>query len=194
MRNSIRIAAAGTLGFVLASGAWAQDDNIEAMPGFFDFGSIPGVASEPKVQIDLNPVLLGFVREASKEAESDAGNALAGLKSVRVSVYEAVENQDAVMDYIGETSQQMESEGWQRVIYVEEQGEERVRMYMKSQGNRVAGLTMMVAGGGDDEAVFINIVGDIDPAQLGKLAGSLGAGGLLDGLSQAKLALDNEDG
>jgi len=194
MRNSIRIATVGVLGVLIAAGAWAQEDKIEDMPGFFDFGSIPGVASDPKVQIDLNPVLLGFVREASREADTEAGSSLAGLKSVRVSVYDTVENKDAVMDYIGDTSQRMEGEGWQRVIYVEEEGEERVRMYMKSQGNRVAGLTMMVAGGDDDEAVFINIVGDIDPAQLGKLAGSLGMGGVLDGLSQAKIALDNGDG
>ena len=44
---------------------------------------------------------------------------------------------------------------------------------MKTVGSKVAGMAVMVIEPGSD-AVFMNIVGEIDPAQLGQVASRFG--------------------
>jgi hypothetical protein len=45
----------------------------------------------------------------------------------------------------------------------------------------LAGITVMVTdNGGGDEAVFINIAGTIQPAQLGRIAGAIGMDGMFN--------------
>jgi hypothetical protein len=70
---------------------------------------------------------------------------------------------------------------------VREDGEQ-VRVYMKPTAagstappGSLAGITMMVTdSGGGDEAVFINVAGVIQPAQLGKIAAAIGMDGMFN--------------
>ena len=82
-----------------------------------------------------------------------------------------------------------EAAGWQRLVYVEDEGE-KVRIYAKLEGQRMVGMTVMVVGDdegdetagetsdGPGDAVFINIAGDIDPAKLGRIASEVGVDGI----------------
>jgi Domain of unknown function (DUF4252) len=160
----------------VSSASWAQ-------AGFFDFGKIPGLDAEPTVQIDLNPAMLGFVAAAAQPTDPETAKVLAGIEGVRVFVYENVgDDMQAVQRFIDNTSERLESEDWHRVVFIQE-GDEKVRIYMKlatAQGStqsNVSGLTVMVAEGAG-EAVFINIAGQIDPAQFGRLAAAFDIDGL----------------
>jgi uncharacterized protein DUF4252 len=163
----------------VSSVCWAQ-------AGFFDFSKIPGLP-EPTVQIDLNPAMLGFVAEAARSTDPETADVLTGIEGVRVYVYEDIgANMQAVLSYIDDTSKQLESEGWHRTVFVQE-GDEKVRIYMKlatatgSTKSNVSGLTIMVADGGG-EAVFINVAGEIEPAQFGRLAAAFDFDGVFDGV------------
>lgn len=141
--------------------------------GYFDFDSVPGLGGEAKVQIDLNQQMVGFVIAATQAAEeSEAANVLSGIEGVRVRVYDDIEDPEAVLEFIDDSSGRLERDGWQRAVYVQDD-EGRVRVYIKFDDTRMAGLTVMVAGH-SDEAVFINVVGQIDPVTLGKLANTMG--------------------
>ena len=48
---------------------------------------------------------------------------------------------------------------------------EQVQIFMKAGTDTVEGLTVMAVN--DEEAVFLNILGVIDPAQIGKVMNSL---------------------
>jgi hypothetical protein len=148
--------------------------------GYFDFGQVPGIKENPTVQIDLNPAMLGFVNAAANAADPEAAKLLAGIENVRVRVYEDVDDQKAFMRFIDDTSGELERDGWQRVVYVEED-DSKVRIYMKVEDTIASGITVMVADS-KDEAVLINIAGRIDPTQLGNLMNSMGQGGVLDSL------------
>ena len=152
--------------------------------GYFDFGQIPGVADNPKVQIDLNPVMLAFVGEAARVADPASGDLISGIENVRVRVYETTNNVDDLLEFIDDTSGQLESDGWQRTVFVDDE-ESKVRVYMKFDDNNATGLTLMVAGE-DDEAVFINVAGLINPTELGQLMNTLGAGDAIRGLTNVQ--------
>jgi hypothetical protein len=157
-----------------ASSASAQGD--------FLFGEIPGLDAEPTVEIDLNPVMMGLISEAAKGAEGEAAAALAGITNVRVRVYEGISDdiQD-VLKFVDDTSTRLERDGWHTVVRVREGGE-HVRIFMRPGTDAtISGLTVMVAdSGGSDEAVFINVAGTIQPAQLGRIAGAIGMDGMFD--------------
>jgi hypothetical protein len=146
--------------------------------GYFDFSQVPGLGVEPTVQIDLNPTLLGFVTAAAQASDPEVAEAISGIENVRVRVYEHVEDPDAVLAYVEDSSGQLESDGWQRMVYI--QGDqEKVRVYVKIENNQAVGLTVMVVDGPADEAVFINVAGLIDPVKLGQVAKGIGVDGIL---------------
>jgi hypothetical protein len=156
--------------------------------GYFSFGEIPGVDVEPSIEIDLNPVLLGWVSEAAKGADVEEAEALAGITNIRVHVYENIADDIADMQkFVEETSARLEREGWHRAVKVNEDGEQ-VRIYMKplaagasAAPGSIGGLTVMVTDeGSGDEAVFINIAGTIQPEQLGRIAGKIGMNGMFN--------------
>jgi len=158
--------------------------------GYFSFGEIPGVDMKPTIQIDMNSAMLSFVSEAAKAAgaEPDAAAALAGITHVRVYVYEGISDDLLdVLKFVDATSESLERDGWHAVVRVRE-NDEQVRVYMKpaAPGSDVApgslaGLTLMVTdGGAGDEAVFINVAGVIQPAQLGRIAAAIGMDGMFN--------------
>lgn len=158
--------------------------------GYFPFGEIAGLDVKPTVEINLNPAMLGFVREAAKGANAEAASALAGITGVRVYVYEDIDkNFDDVLKFVDRTSTTLERDGWHPAVRVNED-DEQVRVYVKpvapdaaNPGGTIAGLTVMVTDSGPGgEAVFINIAGVIQPAQLGQIAGAIGMDGVFNGI------------
>jgi hypothetical protein len=148
--------------------------------GYFDFDDIPGVGERPSVRIDLNKQMLGFVTAAAgASGEPNAAEILAGIDLVRVRVYEELEDPEEVIGFIDDSSSRLEQDGWQPAVSIQD-GEDRVRIYMQFVDDRVAGMTVMVADG--SEAVFINIVGTIDPVMLGQLSRQIGINGVIDGI------------
>ena len=147
--------------------------------GYFTFGEIPGVDVKPTVEIDLNPAMLNFVVGATSGSDPETAKVLAGITNMRVYVYEELgDNAKAVFKFVDDTSRRLERDGWSTAVRVNDD-DEQVRIFMKvdpatqdPSTSSVSGITLMVTDG-DDEAVFINIAGKIEAAQLGKIMGSL---------------------
>jgi len=141
--------------------------------GYFDFGQIPGVSQTPKVQVDLNPAMIQFVQAAAAAADPDVAALINSIQNVRVRVYNLDDDVDDLFGFIDDTSGDLERDGWQRAVFVDDD-EAKVRVYLKFDGSNATGITVMVAGDRDDEAVFINVAGLINPTQLGMLARKYG--------------------
>jgi hypothetical protein len=160
------------LGICASASAQAQ--------GYYDFGSIPGVAEQPTVDINLNQTLLGFVFSGLTAQNPELAELSQGLRGVRVRVYETLRNSNRVGEFIDTTSATLESQGWQRVVYVQDEGS-KARIYLQMTEDEISGMTVMVVD--NSEAVFINIVGSINPEKLALLASQMGAGGAFDAMS-----------
>lgn len=152
--------------------ALAQGTNA---PGYVEFGDLGVLSSDPpKVEISLGASLLGFLSAATEEEDAELAQTLSRLQSIRVNVFEVDEEKgDQAMQYITGVAAQLEQRGWERAVVVREE-DSVVHMYMMMVDGNVVGMAVMMAGGPGDDAVFMNIVGEIEPRQLGRIAAKFG--------------------
>src|SRR5688572_11537184 len=155
--------------------------------GIFSFDDVP-IDSEPTVEVNMGPEMLSLFGEAAKGAAGQTANALEGVTNVRVLVYEDIaEDMQDVIRFVDATGTKLEGDGWHAVVRIREEGEQ-VRVYMKpGTGGTLAGVTVMITddgadGGGGREAMFINVAGAIQPAQLGQIASTVGINGVFYGV------------
>ena len=152
----------------------------------FSFADIP-IDKEPTIEVDLGPEMLQMLGEASKGEPGEPGSALDGITNVRFRMYEEIDDDmQNVLRFVDATATRLQADGWQAVVRIRD-GSDLIRVYMKpGTGGNLAGVTfMMTSGDGSDgsgEAMFINVAGAFQPAQLGQLAsinGITGAVGVL---------------
>lgn len=166
-----RLLLAALLGWALPLAAAAQ---LETLPGYADFGDLTGATgAEPAVEVSLGQALLGFLSAAAREEDPELADALSRLRSIRLNVFRLDSaNLANARERAGEIARRLEQDRWEPAVSVRSE-ENIIHMYMKMDGDRVAGMTvMMVEASG--EAVFMNIVGEIDPEQLGRVAARFG--------------------
>lgn len=160
----IRTACAGLTALGICTGTAAQ--------GHFDLEKLPGVPEYPTVQVDLDAALLDFMAAIAERQEPAVAEVIGGLDHVRVLIYDMFEDSAAISELVEEASAALEREGWRRTVYVREDDVEKVRIYTQIDGQNLAGMKVLVLD--PEEAVFINIAGPIEPAQLGRVANVLG--------------------
>ena len=110
--------------------------------------------------------MLGFVAALSESEEPEASELLRSLEAVRVFVYEMDDAANAV-EHIQDVAADLKGNNWVPIVVARDEGE-LVNVFVRMTGEVIEGLTVMAAGD-DDEAVFINIVGELDPTDLSKV-------------------------
>ena len=88
------------------------------------------------------------------------------LHGVRVSVFEKPSVTEEAVAYVKTISSNLNQQGWESVVTVNSD-DEQVRVFMKFNGENVEGITVMALE--EDEAVFVNVIGDLKPDELGKV-------------------------
>ena len=154
------------LAAMLALPVMAQEDALKDYSGYVDFGELGSIFGEPTVQIAVGASLLNLVSSLSAEEDPDAAALLKRLNGVRVNVYETSGFADGAVDYVKNISADLGNLGWESVVTVNSD-EEQVRIFMKINGDMVEGITVMAVE--DTEAVFVNVIGNINPDELGKV-------------------------
>lgn len=155
----------GLLAMLISLSAVGQEDELKGMPGYIDFGQLNSVYGEPKVRINIGSFLLGFVAAAAKE-DPEAAEILKGLEGVRISIYSTEGQIAPAIEHLTEVKSMLQSQNWEPIVQVNE-GDEQVQIFMKADGEGMQGLTVMAVDG--EEAVFLNILGSIDPENLSKV-------------------------
>lgn len=150
------------LAATLALPVMAQEDALKDLPGYVSFGELSSVYGEPRVMINVGGAILKFVGAAAKN-DPEAAKILNGLKGVRINVYAIDGNPDAALEQVNTVKGLLQSRQWEPIVQVMEAGEQ-TQIFMKLEGELMEGLTVMTVS--DEEAVFINIIGQLDPAQL----------------------------
>ena len=159
------------ISFFVALPVFAQTDELRDEPGYVDFGALNSAYGEPKVEINIGAALLGFVGALADDDDPEAAAIFDKLKAVRVNVYTVDGDASAAIDHINEVSSTLQSRDWTPIVTVRDEGE-HVRIFVKMSGEKIDGLTIMAAED-DDEAVFINVIGEIDPEDLSKVTDTL---------------------
>jgi hypothetical protein len=165
MKYWMKIGLATVLGLLLGLPAMAQEDALKDLPGYVDFGELQGVYGEPKVMINLGGSILKFVGGMTKD-DPETAALLSQLKGVRINVYSTGGKPDAALQKISQVKSLLQGGSWEPIVQVNEEGEQ-AQIFIKFSGDVMEGLTVMAVD--EEEAVFINIIGQLDPAQLGRV-------------------------
>jgi hypothetical protein len=179
---------------MLAMPAWAQEDALKDLPGYVDFGELNSIFGEPSVQIAVGGSLLSLVGTLSASEDPELGELFKRLHGVRVSVFETEGMADGAVDYIKQVSSSLNDQGWESVVTVNT-ADEQVRIFMKINEDKVEGITVMTVE--EDEAAFINVIGNLDPEQLGRVMDNfdidLGSGSEAEHDSEMHADADDEE-
>lgn len=168
MKKSILITI---LLFLLTPALYAQQgDDYKNHPGYIDFGSFEKFKdSEETVEIFIKGPLLRFVAKATENEDVELASLLHNLKLIKLNVFSVdkltIEDARNVMKSV---SNKIDRNKWELMVRVKETGENVEIFTQFGPDDSLNGLVVMVVS--KDEAVFVNIVGTIEPSKLGKLS------------------------
>ena len=144
----------------------AQEDELKDLPGYVDFGDLSLTYGEPKITINLGGTMLNFVGMMSSSESPETSEMISKLKGIRVQIYSLEENADVARSQFSDTKSSLKSSGWEPIVQVNED-DEQVLVYMKTLDGNMEGMTVMVVD--DEEAVFVNVIGQLNPAELAQV-------------------------
>lgn len=161
--------AVAVLPAALAPTALAQD-RLARDPGYLDLSFVDAwFRQPPSVEVNVKGALLTLVAEASRYDDPELSDLLRKLKAIQVRTFALPPGQHrGIEQRTAELAQRLENQGWDAVVRVRD-GDERVHMFVKTAGSTIAGMVVMVIDPQSRESVFLNIVGDIDPEQIGRI-------------------------
>ncbi len=171
--NKLKIIIA-TVAF-LSINVLSQSTDVTKEPGYVDFGDFTAFENSTKVtEVILDEDLLSVLAAMSDENDPNIMSILNGIKLVKANVYEISEdNKDELKKRIDEVDSKLSSTGWKRIIRT--RGEDEIaNVYIKlNNDKKIVGLAVTNFEK-DGEAAFVNIVGNIDLATIGKLGKKFG--------------------
>lgn len=179
-RRLLTVLLIAVLPVVLAWTVAAQED-LTHHPGFVDFGKLDLFSEEElSVHVSVKGPMLTLVAEAARGSDRDLANMLSRLKLLEVRVFEVADSElESLQRKIRQIAKDLESKGWEAAMTLRS-GKSQGYMYLKLSDGKPQGLAAAFLGD-EDQAIFVNIVGEIDPSQVGRLAAKFS----LDELAEA---------
>ena len=149
---------------------FAQSTDVTKEPGYVNFGSLTEFENSTGVtEVILDEDLLSVLAEISTEEDPNVMEILKGLKLVRANVFEVTESNKSELEAkVNNIDSKLMNSNWKRIVKTRSD-DEIANIYIKQNSNKqIVGL-VVTSVGDDDEAAFVNIVGTIDLATIGKL-------------------------
>lgn len=169
MKNLLRssfAAATISLAFIVSSQA------AEVEVGAIDIGQLMPSAKGQFVEINLSPAMLKFAARIAARHEPEAAELIRNLKSIRVNVVGLDDtNRAATVEQIESVRRKLETDGWTKMVTVREKdGGDNVDVHVKQHGEEAIDGIVVTVLDKKGEAVFVNIVGNINADQIAQLA------------------------
>jgi hypothetical protein len=173
MKSALRssfIAAACAVGLALSTTFAAA-----AAPGEIDFGPLlAGAVGTKTIEINLPEPLLAFAATIAKCQDADAAALIKDLKHIRVNVLGLDDkNRADITARVQKIRTELAAQGWLRAVNVQDNGDDVAVLIKLGNGSAIEGLAVTVLGK-DNEAVFVNIVGNIDPERIAAIGEKYG--------------------
>ena len=165
MKYTMRKLAVGVMMVLLAMSAMAEEDELKTLPGYVKFESLDEVYGEPKVRVNVGGFLLSLMSKAAKN-DPEAAAVLEGLEGVRINVYSTEGAVAPAIDELQNAKNLLLSQNWEPIVQVNEDGE-NAQVFIKADREGVQGVTVMAVD--EEAAVFVNILGLVDPKHLGTI-------------------------
>ncbi len=160
--------AAATLSLALPASTIAAETEL----GAIDIGQLMPSAKGQFVEVNLSSAMLKFAARITARHEPETAELIRNLKSIRVNVVGLDDsNRTATVGQIESVRRKLEADGWTKMVTVREQNDgDNVDIHVKQRGDEsIDGLVVTVIDK-KGEAVFVNIVGNINAEQIAKIA------------------------
>jgi hypothetical protein len=148
----------------------AQDNVVKNNPGYFDFGDLSSFDNgEEGAEVNIEEHLIKMVAKMTAEEDKQLSGLLNGLKLIKVNTFQVDDkNRSAIKKKITSVQNSLSGSKWDKIARIREKGEDMSVFLKTDRNNKINGV--VVAGIMDKgQAVFVNIVGDIDLEAIGKL-------------------------
>ena len=165
-----------------------QKEDYSKLPGYFNYQDFSQLKdAESTTEVYLEEPLLKMITSMAEEKTDGLGDAISGLKLVRVNEFRIPKDEHTNMGAAIESMDKMlNSKNWDRIVRINSKGN-YTNIYIKKEANGVlAGLTIISLEKAFDKgdpysagkATFVNIVGKIDLNKIGKLTKKFNLPGL----------------
>jgi hypothetical protein len=163
----------------------AQWEGLEELPGYFPLDELSLIeADDLTLEINLTAPILRMVAAFAGEQDPELAALVEGLEAVRVRAGELRPGgEGSVGERLRAAGRWLDERGWQPMVRVRE-AEEEVMIYTRLDASGVVeGMTVLAVE--SSEVTVVNLIGRLDPAQLGRIIGGLDldlpGGRVLDG-------------
>lgn len=157
----------------LTPGVASARQSVRTDPGFIDLDRVGGFdtffSRDPKIDVSVEGALMKLVAEASRTEDPELASLLSKLKGVYVRGYETTKAEsERARNHANKIGQDLVEQGWSSVIRVRNETE-HFQMFAKFKGEMVIGMVALSIDVKANETTFLNIVGNIDPGQIGRI-------------------------
>lgn len=148
---------------------FAEEDEYRNHPGYVDFAQLGNFTkSDASVEIYLGKPILNLVAALTAEEDPALTELLSKMMMIRVEEFTvAPEQLNDMTSVINKLSGKLSGAKWEKLLKAREKNEQ-VEIFLKTVGSKIQGMLVMTLEA-SGEAVFINLVGEIDLALIGKL-------------------------
>lgn len=159
-----------SIGLVTTSIFADEDKEIKKHPGYVNLDDIeiPGDAEET-VEVYVKGPILKLVAKATEHEDPGLAEILSKLLLIRINTFSIDHGlTDKLKPKISKIEQDLQKQKWEKTVRVKER-DNLVNIYVKfDDKDRIVGLVIMAIED-DDEAVFVNIVGEADWEAISKI-------------------------
>ena len=169
MKNLLRSSiAAAVVSLALTTLVSAADTEVGAV----DIGQLMPSAKGQFVEINLSPAMLKFAARIAAKREPETAELIRNLKSIRVNVVGMDDsNRAATLEKIESVRRKLEGDGWTKMVTVRDHDKgDNVDVHVKQHGEEAIDELVVTVIDHKGEAVFVNVVGNINADQLAQIA------------------------
>jgi hypothetical protein len=148
----------------------AQSGDVTKEPGYVEFGDLTSFETSTGVtEVIIDADLLSALAQISDDEDPNIMSILSGLKLVKANIFNIDDsNRDKLLSKINNIESKLSGSDWKRIVKVRSE-DEAANVYIKlNRKKQIIGLAVTSLEDGN-EAAFVNIVGIIDLATIGKL-------------------------
>ena len=146
-----------------------QKKDYSKEPGYIEFGDMSSLESgEMVAEVLLEDNILKMVAKLTQNKEPELSSLVSGIKLIKVNVFEVTsDNRSSIKSKMKSIQNDIEGKGWDRIVRMKDKNE-AADVYIKASDDGIIGLLVMSLDE-NDEAAFVNIVGNINLETIGKL-------------------------
>lgn len=172
----------------------AQKHDYSGYPGYIEFGDLTQFETGEEVtEVMIEAHLLRMVAKVTEKEDPELSDVIRGIKLIKVHTFEVTDgNYDALRDKITSINKSIAAANWDRIVRTRS-NKEMVNVFIKTTGEeKIEGLVVTQVEK-DGEAVFVNIVGDINLETISRLGGKFDIPGIDDLNGHDKTIIKHKD-